>query len=606
MQLGLTRLGPSFCTGYGNNMISRFQSKQLDGRRHRKITRKRDSLRRFLRCESLEDRRLLAGIFGYKFEDLNRNGIDDNERRVPGVQISVTYASGSNQVTQSVTTGADGTYQFLNLPAGTMTVTEVPPPGLDETSPNPAPFLLSATENAVAVIGQSGSVDNETVIPQLAFGNAVARGSIYGYKFEDSNGNGVDDGEPRLAGVPIELEYSFDGGNFRISTTTDATGEYQFEDLPSTTMTVTEVPPTGSVQTTPLTTSFLLNVGENAVAVAGQSGVNNETVINELAFGNAFLGSIHGFKFEDINGNGIYEPNLGEVPQADVQFTLTGIDGRGQSISTTMLTDASGAFWFENLWPSVDGSTTGETGVTATGYTVAETLPNGFTALTTASRTFDLMSRQELVWESGQANLPPGDPRVEVVVGNELVYANVVLGSIHGFKFADVNGNGIYEPGSGESGAAGVTFTLTGIDGLGQSVNLTTTTGIDGEFEFVGLPPSNGTGYLVSEVLPTGFVATTPSSRSFDLMSRQEYVWQLGAADLGPGDPRVEVLATMDPSSNLGEELIFGNVIPGSIHGFKFLDVDGDGMFDPDTEAGLADIPFQLTGVDSSVRQRLT
>ncbi len=109
-------------------MISRFQSKPLDGRRHRKITRKRDSLRRFLRCESLEDRRLLAGIFGYKFEDLNRNGIDDNERRVPGVQISVTYASGSNQVTQSVTTGADGTYQFLNLPAGTMTVTEVSTP----------------------------------------------------------------------------------------------------------------------------------------------------------------------------------------------------------------------------------------------------------------------------------------------------------------------------------------------------------------------------------------------------------------------------------------------------------------------------------------------
>ena len=48
----------------------------------------------------------------------------------------------------------------------------------------------------------------------------------------------------------------------------------------------------------------------------------------------------------------------------------------------------------------------------------------------------------------------------------------------------------------------------------------------------------------------------------------------------------------MDEASNLGEELIFGNVIPGSIHGFKFLDIDGDGIFDEETEAGLGPSHF--------------
>ena len=36
-----------------------------------------------------------------------------------------------------------------------------------------------------------------------------------------------------------------------------------------------------------------------------------------------------------------------------------------------------------------------------------------------------------------------------------------------------------------------------------------------------------------------------------------------------PTDPRREVF--------VGDELMFGNTVPGSIHGFKYEDVDGDG-----------------------------
>ena len=41
---------------------------------------------------------------------------------------------------------------------------------------------------------------------------------------------------------------------------------------------------------------------------------------------------------------------------------------------------------------------------------------------------------------------------------------------------------------------------------------------------------------------------------------------------LGEGDPRTETV--------VGDELIFGNTAPGSIHGFKFYDQNGNGIRD--------------------------
>ena len=47
-----------------------------------------------------------------------------------------------------------------------------------------------------------------------------------------------------------------------------------------------------------------------------------------LVFGNTFLGSIHGYKFEDLNGNGIED--AGDMRLAGVEITLEGdVDGDG-------------------------------------------------------------------------------------------------------------------------------------------------------------------------------------------------------------------------------------------------------------------------------------
>ncbi len=323
---------------------------------------------------------------------------------------------------------------------------------------------------------------------------------------------------------------------------------------------------------------------------------SKSSLVTQLIFGNTVPGSIHGFKYEDIDGDGVYDATA-DLPLAGVDFTLTGTDAQGNVITTTETTDANGEFWFTGLLPSVAGVGP------ATGYTVTETVPAGFVATTPTVFSSDLLSRQELVAFAGQAMIPQGDPRVEVVVGTPLTFGNTVPGSIHGFKFEDLNANGVYEPFFGELPLAGVEFTLTGTDGQGNLVSLQEFTNANGEFWFTGLLPSvdgagPGTGYTVTEVVPAGFVATTPTERTFNLTSRVEFVWQRGAAMLPPNDPRFEVIADSN-QDGIGDQLIFGNTVPGSIHGFKYEDVDGDGVYDATVDVPLDGVDFTLTGTDA-------
>ncbi len=63
-----------------------------------------------------------SSITGYKFNDLNNNGLKDaNEQFLPGWQINLT----GNGTNQSSTTDANGNYLFTSLSAGTYTVSEV-------------------------------------------------------------------------------------------------------------------------------------------------------------------------------------------------------------------------------------------------------------------------------------------------------------------------------------------------------------------------------------------------------------------------------------------------------------------------------------------------
>ena len=123
--------------------------------------------------------------------------------------------------------------------------------------------------------------------------------------------------------------------------------------------------------------------------------------IVSLAFGNAFLGSVHGIKYVDRDRSSTYDPSI-DRPMAGVTITLTGdVDGDGITDTLTTVTDANGEYGFTDLFPGT--------------YTVEETPPPGSTPTTATKVTVTVGSGEEIVAVPGQAGITdPNDPRHEV------------------------------------------------------------------------------------------------------------------------------------------------------------------------------------------------
>ncbi len=246
--------------------------------------------------------------------------------------------------------------------------------------------------------------------------------------------------EPGMGGVRIELyrdggdgQFGSDGAGADAGTgiggdddqlvadtvTLEGSGEYSFPGVAAGTYFVREIVPPGYVQTT-------TPVFHTVTTVSGSDVLGRD-------FGNAVLGSIHGFSFDDVDGDGSYTPGT-DQPLAGVEFTLTGTDGPGNVVDQTTTTDAGGEFVFTGLAPSVAGAAAG------TGYTVTETVPEGYESTTAVSFTSDLYSGQHLVAFDGQAD-PLGTDQMQVFIGAPLMFSTFAEVTISGRKFEDRNGN---------------------------------------------------------------------------------------------------------------------------------------------------------------------
>jgi hypothetical protein len=80
----------------------------------------------------------------------------------------------------------------------------------------------------------------------------------------------------------------------------------------------------------------------------------------------------------------------------------------------------------------------------------------------------------------------------------------VVPTSLHGLVYVDFNNDG--EVNFGELAIEGATITLTGVDDLGQPVNVSTTTDMNGIYAFTDLRPSGPAGYTLNQSQPEGFI----------------------------------------------------------------------------------------------------
>lgn len=379
-------------------------------------------------------------LSGEKFNDLNDNGVrDDGEPGLEGVMINLDLFNDS-VLDQTVLTDADGVYRFEAIGPGTHRVFETVPTGFRQTLPaNGADHIVTTT--------------SRQDVAGLDFGNTQITSTVSGLKFDDLDGDGVQDaGEPGFPGITIVLS-SMDASFATRSTTTDAEGRFAFEGVPAGAFMVNEMLPVRTIQTTP--------VGGFAIDVVPPGAVG------DLVFGNFRLTDWTGIKFEDANGNGVQD--AGELGIADVTINLD-LNNDG-TIDATQRTDADGRYTFAEIGPGT--------------HRVTETVPMDFEPTTPPVSGYLLQNRSGDA--AAFANLNFGNRRIITPPPN--------LGSLSGFVYADVDLDGQFD--ATEIGLPGVSVTLSG-----GGFTRTITTSADGGYQFNDLPAGT---YTVTQTQPDRF-----------------------------------------------------------------------------------------------------
>jgi protocatechuate 3,4-dioxygenase beta subunit len=384
-------------------------------------------------------------ISGIKFSDINGNGVrDQNEPLLPDWQIQLR--DNQDLLLKTVSTSNDtatlGAYTFTNLGPGVYKLTEISQNGWVQTAP-------PGGQHTVELV--NANVEGKD------FGNN--RLAIYGYKFQDINGNGQkEENEPYLLGWEIKLK---DGsGNEQTMTTSSEPGQegrYSFSGLQPGAYKVSEVQKPGWVRTTPTEESYDVQLSTQAVG--------------PVIFGNRGTLSISGMKFEDMNGNG--QKDADETGLKDWTIRLQS----PQIIETNTTTGQDGSYQFQNLPPG--------------DYTISELLQSGWV----------------------QTAPPGGQHTVELVNANVegKDFGNNRL-AIYGYKFQDINDNGQKE--ENEPYLLGWEIKLKDGNGNEQTVTTSSEPGQEGRYSFSGLQPG---AYKVSEVQKPGWVRTIPAEESYDV-----------------------------------------------------------------------------------------
>jgi len=461
-------------------------------------------------------------------------------------------------------------------------------------------WILSAKLQVESEGGHRVHLDPGGTVDGIDFGNQpIPRGSIHGVKWEDLNGDGKrDDHEPGLAGVKIYSDLNrngvLDAGEPATKTMEDdpvtdfdEAGLYWLDALRPGKHVVREVVPNGFVQTFPR--SPILLAGDSGSLITTPPGahyvdLNPGESIDGVDFGNQMIrpGSIHGVKWEDLNGDGHRssdEPGLAGVTiysDLNRNGVLDANEPSAKSMKDDPITDFDelGMYWLVDLKPGA--------------HVIREVVPDGYIQTFPANRILlaeDVVAPIIFPIDGHLVFLNSGQTVEGIDFGNQ----RIKPGSIHGIKWEDLNGD--RQRNSDEPGLAGVTIysdlNFNGVLDKNEPHAVSMKDDPDTDFDETGMYWLNDLkpgAHVVREVVPDGFVQTFPIG--FVPISLSVIQDSASVVMFRPGAHYVWL-----QSGEVVEGIDFGNqqIKPGSIHGIKWEDLNGDGHRNDD-EPGLAGV----------------
>jgi protocatechuate 3,4-dioxygenase beta subunit len=536
------------------------------------------------------------------WNDLNNNGLfDTGEPGLGAVTVNLWSDPEGDGVPNAklatTATNGNGAYLFTGLGEGNYVVqvdgTTLPTGFITSSGKNgsltgpfePAPNnATDANDNGSLVNGLilSGPIalavgtapTGEPVTPGIADPAADANSNVtvdFGFYrplslgnlvWSDFNNNGkVDTGEPGLPNRPVQL---FDGkGTAVASTTTDANGNYRFNNLTPGDYYVEVQPGAGVGSSTGTANAYEPGVAangdidndDNGTLTAGLGSIVRSTTVTltqggepaengtynpTLDIGLLATAKVSGFVYIDPNIDGKFVTTAGDSPLGGVTVTISGTDAGGNIVPPrTTRTDATGFYQFTDLPPGT--------------YTIRETQPGGI--LVDGIDTIGSLGGTTPSNDTHTVTLAPNDN------GQNYNFGEIPPANAFGNVYVDSNRNGRPDP--GERPIPGVAITISGTAFAGTPIarpitaadvpggSLTIVTNGAGRWEFPVLPPGNYT-----------FVETQP--RAFQDAREQN------------GDPQTSPIITNDQFAGvllrpfpIGGPYNFGEIDPNETDGGK-------------------------------------
>ncbi len=542
--------------------------------------------------------RIPNSIYGNVWEDNDGDTTrESGENGISGVTVYLcnTTPCDSSNDSASTVTNANGDYQFSDLLDGT--------------------YYIGIETGSGPVAGNAGW--GNTIDPEGAPGNSQANalnasgGNMYGsYDFgyaqtgasdigdtlyADWNGDGDQDSDEN--GIPNITVWLYEDSNgdgildpaddAPIATdTTDANGEYLFENLPAGSYLVIvdeQDLPWDYAQTQDPDEAGLCTTCDDQSTVSADGSSNY--LAEDYGYQPIGYGSIGDYVWADSDGDGLQDASESPLANITVNLYVWNDDGDGiledgeRTFVATQDTDANGGYRFENL--------------PAATYIVdvdESDAPAGTVVSSTYDHDDDLTT----------PNISNDTMRVTLDEGENFAQADfgfVTGGKIGDYIWEDIDGDGFWD--TNEPGLQNVSVSLyndvngngvydTGDTQVGSSI----TTDSSGYYVFTGLPAGD---YVV--------VVTTPAG--YSLTGDPDAYGTTAACAYPPYNPAACTYTALDgeyATSLLGgrSDLTadFGYQPTTYVGDVIWLDADGDGVRDPD-EQGISGVTVRLCEVSN-------